>query len=116
MKKVWDRAEKFVSANDSRIRTEEQRIGGADFLVWRWLQPPLSCDKICNMPSKVWQGKGSFACYKLWHPKCYPLACVCEKGIFIFNIVLAVLYSISTGSKEFTTKQFNAMSENSQHV
>ncbi|KAF4079731.1 hypothetical protein AMELA_G00181630 [Ameiurus melas] len=57
MKKAWARAEAFLSANESRIRTETQRIGGADFLVWRWLQPPLSCDKTCNMPSKVWQGK-----------------------------------------------------------
>ncbi|MCJ8743380.1 hypothetical protein PDJAM_G00093360 [Pangasius djambal] len=56
-KKVWERAVTFLSANESRVRTETQRIGGADFLVWRWLQPPLSCDKMCNMPSKVWQGK-----------------------------------------------------------
>ncbi|XP_071773365.1 inner nuclear membrane protein Man1 [Centroberyx gerrardi] len=57
MKKVWDRAVSFLSANESRIRTESQRIGGADFLVWRWIQPSLSCDKISLMPSKVWQGK-----------------------------------------------------------
>ncbi|KAM4711865.1 inner nuclear membrane protein Man1 [Anableps anableps] len=52
MKKVWDRAVNFLSANESRIRTETQQIKGADFLVWRWIQPPLSCDK-----SKMWQGK-----------------------------------------------------------
>uniref|UniRef100_A0A4W4GM06 Inner nuclear membrane protein Man1 n=1 Tax=Electrophorus electricus TaxID=8005 RepID=A0A4W4GM06_ELEEL len=57
MKKVWDRAVTFLSANESRIRTETQRIGGADFLVWRWLQPSMSCDKMCSIPSKVWQGK-----------------------------------------------------------
>ncbi|XP_018552597.1 inner nuclear membrane protein Man1 [Lates calcarifer] len=57
MKKVWDRAVSFLSANESRIRTETQRIGGADFLVWRWIQPSLSCDKTSLMPSKVWQGK-----------------------------------------------------------
>lgn len=79
MKKVWARAETFLSRNESRIRTETQRIGGADFLVWRWLQPPLSCDKTCNMPSKVWQGKGNSAHYVLWHQKCYPSICVCEK-------------------------------------
>uniref|UniRef100_A0A8P4KS97 LEM domain-containing protein n=1 Tax=Dicentrarchus labrax TaxID=13489 RepID=A0A8P4KS97_DICLA len=56
MKKIWERAESFLSANESRIRTETQRIGGADFLVWRWIQPSLSCDKTL-MPSKVWQGK-----------------------------------------------------------
>ncbi|XP_037317404.2 inner nuclear membrane protein Man1 [Pungitius pungitius] len=53
---VWDRAVKFLSANESRIRKETQRIGGGDFLVWRWIQPSLSCDKTL-MPSKVWQGK-----------------------------------------------------------
>ncbi|KAM4615472.1 inner nuclear membrane protein Man1 [Polymixia lowei] len=57
MKKVWDRAVTFLSANESRVRTESQRIGGADFLVWRWIQPSLSCDKISLIPSKVWQGK-----------------------------------------------------------
>ncbi|XP_038594923.1 inner nuclear membrane protein Man1-like [Micropterus salmoides] len=57
MKKIWERAESFLSANESRIRTETQRIGGADFLVWRWIQPSLSCDKTSLMPSKVWQGK-----------------------------------------------------------
>ncbi|XP_036801253.1 inner nuclear membrane protein Man1-like [Oncorhynchus mykiss] len=57
LKKVWDRAVTFLSANESRIRTESQRIGGADFLVWRWLQPSLSCDQISLVPSKVWQGK-----------------------------------------------------------
>ncbi|XP_038134066.1 inner nuclear membrane protein Man1 [Cyprinodon tularosa] len=52
MNTVWNRAVKFLSANESRIRTETQTIKGADFLVWRWIQPSLSCDK-----SKVWQGK-----------------------------------------------------------
>lgn len=36
--------------------------------------------------------------------------------VFIFNIVLIMLYSISSGSKEFATKQLNTVSENSQHV
>uniref|UniRef100_I3K9L3 LEM domain containing 3 n=1 Tax=Oreochromis niloticus TaxID=8128 RepID=I3K9L3_ORENI len=54
MKKIWERAVSFLSANESRIRTETQRIGGADFLVWRWIQPSLNCDK---GSSKVWQGK-----------------------------------------------------------
>ncbi|KAF5908370.1 inner nuclear membrane protein Man1 [Clarias magur] len=57
MKKVWDRAVTFLSETESRIRTETQRIGGADFMVWRWLQPPLSCDKMSSIPSKMWQGK-----------------------------------------------------------
>ncbi|XP_049617205.1 inner nuclear membrane protein Man1 [Syngnathus scovelli] len=53
MQRIWERAEKFLSANESRIRTERVRIGGSDFLVWRWIQPSLSCDKT----SKVWQGE-----------------------------------------------------------
>uniref|UniRef100_A0A8C6TBM6 Inner nuclear membrane protein Man1 n=1 Tax=Neogobius melanostomus TaxID=47308 RepID=A0A8C6TBM6_9GOBI len=59
MKRVWDRAVTFLSANESRVRTETQRIGGADFLVWRWIQPSLSCDKTSLGGSKVWQGKGT---------------------------------------------------------
>ncbi|KAM9705253.1 inner nuclear membrane protein Man1 isoform 2-T2 [Menidia menidia] len=57
MKKIWERAVSFLSANESRIRTETQMIGGADFLVWRWTQPALTCDKSNAMPSKMWQGK-----------------------------------------------------------
>ncbi|XP_030296338.1 inner nuclear membrane protein Man1 [Sparus aurata] len=57
LKKIWEQAVNFLSANESRIRTETQRIGGADFLVWRWIQPSLSCEKSSLMPSKVWQGK-----------------------------------------------------------
>ncbi|XP_004429551.1 PREDICTED: inner nuclear membrane protein Man1 [Ceratotherium simum simum] len=57
MKKVWDRAVDFLAANESRVRTETRRMGGADFLVWRWVQPSASCDKILVIPSKVWQGQ-----------------------------------------------------------
>uniref|UniRef100_H3C0H5 Uncharacterized protein n=1 Tax=Tetraodon nigroviridis TaxID=99883 RepID=H3C0H5_TETNG len=57
MKKIWDQAVSFLSANESRIQTETQRIGGADFLVWRWIQPTLTCEKTSSVPSKVWQGK-----------------------------------------------------------
>uniref|UniRef100_A0A3Q0RBA8 Inner nuclear membrane protein Man1 n=1 Tax=Amphilophus citrinellus TaxID=61819 RepID=A0A3Q0RBA8_AMPCI len=57
MKKIWERAESFLSANESRIRTETQRIGGEDFLVWRWIQPSFNCDKASLITSKVWQGK-----------------------------------------------------------
>ncbi|XP_066580268.1 inner nuclear membrane protein Man1 [Amia ocellicauda] len=57
MRNVWERAVNFLATNESRIRTETQRIGGADFLVWRWTQPSSTCDKISIMPSKVWQGK-----------------------------------------------------------
>ncbi|XP_061495808.1 inner nuclear membrane protein Man1 [Rhineura floridana] len=57
MKQVWDRAVDFLAANESRVRTETRRIGGTDFLVWRWIQPSASCDKMLVIPSKVWQGQ-----------------------------------------------------------
>ncbi|XP_054844916.1 inner nuclear membrane protein Man1 [Eublepharis macularius] len=57
MKKVWNRAVDFLAANESRVRTETRRIGGADFLVWRWIQPSAPCDKMLVIPSKVWQGQ-----------------------------------------------------------
>ncbi|XP_018412276.1 PREDICTED: LEM domain-containing protein 2 [Nanorana parkeri] len=38
LKKVWDRAVQFVEDNESRFRTESQRVAGADLLVWRWTQ------------------------------------------------------------------------------
>lgn len=59
MKKVWDRAVKFLEANESRVRTERQRVEGVDREVWRWLQPVLPGDKLSMMPSKQWQGKGT---------------------------------------------------------
>lgn len=34
---VWNRAVRFLSANESRIRVESQRIAGEDFEVWRWI-------------------------------------------------------------------------------
>ncbi|XP_078500371.1 LEM domain-containing protein 2 [Lissotriton helveticus] len=33
---VWHKAVDFLSANESRIRTESHRIAGEDMLVWRW--------------------------------------------------------------------------------
>nr|XP_025044041.1 inner nuclear membrane protein Man1 [Pelodiscus sinensis] len=57
MKKVWNRAVEFLAANESRVCTETRRIGGADLLVWRWIQPSAACDKILVIPSKVWQGQ-----------------------------------------------------------
>ncbi|XP_009561798.2 inner nuclear membrane protein Man1 [Cuculus canorus] len=57
MRKVWNRAVEFLAANESRVRTETRRIGGAEFLVWKWMQPSAACDKILVIPSKVWQGQ-----------------------------------------------------------
>lgn len=38
LKKVWDRAVKFIEDSETRVRTEMQRIEGADLRVWRWTQ------------------------------------------------------------------------------
>ncbi|GCB65008.1 hypothetical protein scyTo_0000356 [Scyliorhinus torazame] len=46
LKKTWQKAVVFLEANESRIRTETQRINGEDFLVWRWTQPSSLCDSI----------------------------------------------------------------------
>ncbi|XP_044136425.1 inner nuclear membrane protein Man1 [Bufo gargarizans] len=56
MKKVWERAVEFLAANESRVRTEGKKIGGANFLVWKWTQPS-TCEKPSVIPSKVWQGQ-----------------------------------------------------------
>ncbi|XP_075900341.1 inner nuclear membrane protein Man1 [Nelusetta ayraudi] len=60
--RVWDQAEAFLSTKESRVRTETQRVDGADFLVWRWIQPPIGCERSSpqappTSSSKVWQGK-----------------------------------------------------------
>jgi membrane protein Man1 len=34
---VWEKAVKFIEANESRIRVESQTIQGEEFLVWKWL-------------------------------------------------------------------------------
>uniref|UniRef100_K1PDW8 LEM domain-containing protein 2 n=1 Tax=Magallana gigas TaxID=29159 RepID=K1PDW8_MAGGI len=33
----WEKAVKFIEANESRIRIESQSVQGEEFLVWRWL-------------------------------------------------------------------------------
>ncbi len=39
---VWKQACEWISKNESRVRVENRRIAGEDFLVWRWIQedPP----------------------------------------------------------------------------
>ena len=52
---------RFLSANESRIRVESQRIAGEDFEVWRWIHiatpkahsPKLSLAvSLCCKPSQ----------------------------------------------------------------
>ncbi|XP_063402425.1 inner nuclear membrane protein Man1-like [Mytilus trossulus] len=47
---TWEKAVKFIEANESRIRVESQSIQGEEFLVWKWL-PTISNG------GKVWQGQ-----------------------------------------------------------
>ncbi len=39
---IWKKACEWISKNESRVRVENRRIFGEDFLVWRWIQedPP----------------------------------------------------------------------------
>lgn len=53
MKDVWDQAVKFLSAKDSRVRVESQRIAGEDFEVWRLL----------HHSSPKWDGRGKSLSY-----------------------------------------------------
>lgn len=92
MKRVWNRAVTFLSANESRIRTETQRIGGADFMVWRWIQPSMSPDKMSSMPSKVWQGKGNtcFIYFDIHSQRCGLLNIAFKSEININSVTLWV--------------------------
>ena len=38
MQRIWDKAVKFIEANESRVRLETQVIEGEEFAVWRWIQ------------------------------------------------------------------------------
>ncbi|ESO97091.1 hypothetical protein LOTGIDRAFT_226827 [Lottia gigantea] len=47
---IWDKAVRFIEANESRIRLESQIIQGEEFEVWKWIH---------SVPNgaKVWQGQ-----------------------------------------------------------
>ena len=38
MSGLWMKAAKFIRDKETRVREEEQLIGGEEFVVWRWLQ------------------------------------------------------------------------------
>lgn len=48
---LWDKAVKFLSANESRVKVETQTIAGEVYAVWRWLHTSAN-------GNKVWQGQG----------------------------------------------------------
>ncbi|CAK8689322.1 unnamed protein product [Clavelina lepadiformis] len=53
---AWEKAVQFLSASESRIRVETQRMAGEDFRVWRWIQV-ISPDRRHQAPGRVWQGE-----------------------------------------------------------
>ena len=59
MQPLWDKAVKFLSANESRVRVETQKIAGEEFAVWRWLPNHMHVNG-----GKVWQGQGRECCKK----------------------------------------------------
>ena len=50
---LWNKAVKFLSENESRVREDTRTIHGEDFHVWRWIQASAN-------GGKVWQGQGRF--------------------------------------------------------
>ncbi|KAM4700373.1 LEM domain-containing protein 2 [Discoglossus pictus] len=38
LRNVWERSVRFLGENESRLRSESQRISGEDLMVWRWTQ------------------------------------------------------------------------------
>ncbi|XP_032810249.2 inner nuclear membrane protein Man1 [Petromyzon marinus] len=57
MGRVWRRAVAFIAANESRVRTERQRMAGEDCEVWRWTQAAATAPPPGKLPAKIWQGK-----------------------------------------------------------
>ena len=83
----WEKAVKFIEANESRIRIENQSVQGEEFLVWRWLPVSHSSSlyfcsekkerlavvyslseillynfslQACSNGGKFWQGQGMY--------------------------------------------------------
>lgn len=120
MKKIWEHAVSFLSANESRIQTETQRIGGADFLVWRWIQPTLSCEKGSSVPSKVWQGKGEVMLALVNAGRSGLLTCSVGGGAGSIVLRCAadglLLRSVPSRPPKFPPQQPDALSQDPQHV
>ncbi|XP_019769526.1 inner nuclear membrane protein Man1 isoform X2 [Dendroctonus ponderosae] len=55
--KLWEKAVKYISENESRVRTEVQSVHGESFDVWRWIGS-ANLSMTGNSPRKgVWQGQ-----------------------------------------------------------
>lgn len=51
---IWEKAVKFIEANESRIRVESQAIQGEEFLVWKWLPVRFLVQHIYYTPLSEW--------------------------------------------------------------
>lgn len=63
--KIWDKAVKFISDNESRVRRDIESVGGEDCDVWRWVSaiptsPSAHSSGVSAGPrplAKTWQGQ-----------------------------------------------------------
>ncbi|CAG5117343.1 unnamed protein product [Candidula unifasciata] len=82
MQPIWDKAVKFIGANESRIRLETRLIHGDEFEVWHWIQPALH-------NGKIWQGQafGENSENKGNNPVIYsPTPCLKIRNMFDSNV------------------------------
>lgn len=80
MARVWERAKQFLSASETRIRVETQRISGEDYLVWRWIQA-ASPAKRHTPTSRIWQGE-AFDIRAINRPMICPTPCLKIRNMF----------------------------------
>ncbi|ELT96378.1 hypothetical protein CAPTEDRAFT_184728 [Capitella teleta] len=74
---LWREVVKFIDANESRIRAEEQCIEDEEFIVWRWLQNTANGRK-----RKVWQGQAFGAKESSNMPAFRPTKCLKIRNMF----------------------------------
>lgn len=80
---AWNRAVRFLSGNESRIRVESQRIAGEDFEVWRWIQvatPKAHSPKSARLVS--------IHTYHLWW--FIHILVLCQKKIFCLLLLVLI--------------------------
>lgn len=74
---LWNKAVKFLSENESRVREDTRTIHGEDFHVWRWIQTSAN-------GGKVWQGQafGETKESTSTIPSFMPLSCLKIRNMF----------------------------------
>lgn len=81
MGNVWEKAKKFLSASETRIRVENQRISGEDYLVWRWIQAASPAKRYTHT-SRVWQGEAFDISKSINRPMVCPTPCLKIRNMF----------------------------------